>query len=326
MSTSCLLTLNTSQGDEFNIRYHDIGPREHPPRLALVAGLHGNDFNGVFILSRLASFLNSIGTDQQPGKRLLERVLIIPAVNVLGINTYNHNWPFDDTDITRTLPVTDANETTQSIAAAVLSTTCQAFYRIVFYNSNLDIEEMPQVRLYGPNDDERATACLFGLSAVIERPPTRLTSPLVQGWQEYGGESFVIQAGRVGDLQAQHCEKLFRALVAFLDRTSIVEGIRLSEDEDDLHFFGLNQTFAMISPQAGIFVARVDVGRWVQTGDCIGHIYDRFSGDLQVEVRAPYAGLISSLRSRPLVLEGDLVTCIQTLEDHGNNLAWSLDW
>jgi hypothetical protein len=321
MSTSTLLTMTAPLGDSLTIPYHDIGPADHPPRLALVAGLHGNELNGVFVLSRLADFLRRIQTGERRGQVLRERVVLIPAVNVLGVNTCSRVWPFDKIDLNRSFPGDSAGETTQRIAAVVVNVTRPAYYRVDIHSSNTDIEEMPQVRLYEPNDDERASACLFGLPAVIERPvnPT-FTTNLVHTWRQYGGENFAIQCGRAGNLQTLHCEALFRALVAFLDRAGIVDGIELPEDEEHLHYFGLNQSVALMAEQAGFFVSRLEVGRWIQAGDLIGHIYDGFSGEIRAEVHAPAAGLVGSLRRQPLLFEGDLMARILTLTDAGNQI------
>jgi len=320
MNTPTLLNMTAPLRDDFDIPYHDIGSPERMPRLALVAGIHGNELNGVFVLSRLADFLNSIHAGERSGQRLRERVIIIPAVNVLGINTRSRPWPFDKIDINRMFPGRKDGETTQRIADAVLNVTRTAYYRVDIHSSNLDIEEMPQVRLYAPNDDERASACLFGLPAVIERPTTTLFySTLTHAWRQYGGETFVIQSGLAGNLQPAHCETLFRGLIAFLDRTGIVTGLTLAEDEEDLRYFNFDQTFAMLSEHAGFFVSRLEVGRWIQAGDSIGHIYDSFSGEIRTEVRTPVAGLVSSLRRQPLLFEGDLIARILTPSEAGRS-------
>ena len=309
MMMPTLLTMSAPLGDDFEIPFHDLGPSDRTPRLAVVAGLHGDELNGVFVLSRLAAFLKSIAVDgQRSGQRLRERVVIIPAVNAFEFNT--HSRPFGKADNNRRGP---GSYGVERIAAAVLKISQHSYYRIDLRNSNMDLEEMPQVQLFDPNDDERASACLFGLPAVIEQPLDNLeTSTLVHAWRSHGGENFVIQAGQAGNLQPPHCEALFRALVAFLERTGIVEGLSLSEDEDDLHYFGCDQNFNVFAQHAGIFVSRLTVGRWIQAGELIGHIYDGFTGNILTEVIAPVTGLVSSLRRQPLLLEGDLMARIQT--------------
>jgi uncharacterized protein len=311
-----LLQMTAPLREDFAIPCHDLGPPGERPKLAAVAGLHGNELNGIFVLSRLADALRRIAAGHQPGQQLGGRIIIVPAVNVLGVNTRSRRWPFDKTDINRMFPGYDAGETTQRIANAVLQATRSAQYRIDIHSSNLDFEELPQVRLYEPTEDERASAMLFGLPAVIERSTDQVfTSTLGHAWHGCGGENFVIQAGRAGDLQLPHCERLFRALMAFLHHTGIVRGIELAPEDQDAHYFPLGQTFSLISDHAGLFVSHVPVGSWLHAGDLIGQVYDAFLGERRSEVRTPVAGLLSGIRRQPLLYQGDLIARLQTRGD-----------
>jgi len=313
MNAPALLRMTAPLREDFDIPYHDLGHPERAPKLALVAGIHGDELNGVFVLARLANFLTRVAAGAHPGQTLCERVIIIPCVNVLGLNTRSRRWPFDGTDINRMFPGYDAGETTQRIAHAVLELTRPAHYRVDIHSSNLDFEELPQVRLYEPNDVERATAHRFGLPAVIElRMNTVFTSTLGHAWRVCGGENFVLQAGRAGVVQAAHSERLFQALVAFLQRTEILRGAPLSDVDEDVHHFGPRQAVPLISTTAGFFVSRAEVGRWLQAGDVIGLVYDGFDGELRQEVRAPVPGLLSGVRRQPLLFEGDLIARIHS--------------
>lgn len=313
MSTPSLFKMSAPLRDNFDMLYHDIGPQERTPRLALVAGPYGNELNGLFVLTRLADFLNQIYSGQRSGQRLRERVVIIPAVHLAGASILSP----DRSDINYTLPDYETDEIIQRIAAAVLRATRKAYYRVDIHASNL-VEEVPQVRLYEPNDDERASACLFGLPAVIEQPiNTVLSTHWVHTWRQYGGENFVIQGGQAGNLQTVHCEVLFRALVAFLDRTGIVDGLVLSEEEENLRYFGVHQTYTVLSEHSGIFVSRLEIGRWVQAGECLGIIYHGFTGKFRTAINAPVSGLVGSLRRQPLLCAGDFVARILTAEKSG---------
>lgn len=312
-TTPTLLQMTAPLREDFAIPYHEFGPQAARPKLALVAGLHGNELNGIFVLSRLAEYLRRIADGLQGGQELTARVVVVPAVNVLGVNTRSRRWPFDKTDINRMFPGYDLGETTQRIAHAVYEVTRPAHYRIDIHSSNSDFEEVPQVRLYEPSEDERGSAMLFGLPAVIERTTDNVfSSTLGFAWHSGGGENFVIQAGRAGDLQLPHCERLFRALIAFLHHTGIVTGIELADEEQDSHYFPLGQTVPLISEYAGLFVSDVAVGTWLQPGDLIGHVYDAFLGERRAEIRAPLTGLLSGIRRQPLLYEGDLIARLQT--------------
>ena len=282
--------------DNSSIPHHDIGPRERAPRLALVADLQGQELNGMFVLSRLAAFLRDIEAGQRPDLRLRERVLVIPTL--------------DHAPETRGTSAQQAAWLRWAMTEAVAAVTQTAYYRVAIHPSP-DTEEMPQVRLYAPNDDERASACLFGLPAVIERPLEPGDAPaLARAWRQCGGENFVLHAGQAGGLQTAHCESLFRALVAFLDRTGIVGGLRLANENEDLRYFGLQQVFVVQAEQSGIFSCRHEVGRWVRAGEELGQVYDGFTGGERARVTAPVAGLLASLRRQPLLREGDLIAQI----------------
>ncbi len=315
MTTPVLLRMTAPLRDVFDIPYHDVGPAGERPRVALVAGIHGNELNGVFVLARLADLLHAAWRGDHPRYRLRARAVVIPAVNVLGVNIGSRVWPFDRTDINRMFPGNEAGETTQRIAYRVITATRDAYYRVDVHSSSPEFEELPQVRLYEPNDDERASAFLFGLPAIVERPMnTAFASTVGHAWRWHGGESFVLQAGQAGGLQLHHCERLFNALVSFLLRTGVLEGEHSDEDEDT-HLFGLRQTLPLISETAGFFVSHLPVGRWVQPSETIGHVYDAFEGVPLTEVRAPVAGLLSGVRRQPLLCEGDLIARIQTREN-----------
>jgi Predicted deacylase len=323
MNERNLLFMTAPTREDFTIPFHDIGEPGRRPKVAFVAGLRGDELNGVFVLSRLADFLTAVATGKHAHQSLQERVIIIPAVNVLGLNTRSRQWPFDKMDINRMFPGYETGETTQRIAHAVLNATRDAYYRIDVHSANEYFEEMPQVRLYEPHDDERASACLFGLPAVIERPVNKLfTATLAYAWRAFDGENFVIQVGQAGNLQRQHCERLFHALVAFLLHSGILQGAEISEEDEDLHYFGLKQALPLVSSSAGMFVSTLEVGSWLKAGDTIGYVYDSFNGRVLEEVRAPRAGLLTGIRRQPLLFEGDLLARISTLKPllHGHDI------
>ena len=284
-----------------SIPHHDIGPRERAPRLALVADLQGQELNGMFVLSRLAAFLRDIAARQRRDLCLRERVLVIPSIGGAAATAGAQGKSPQQAAWLR-----------WAMVEAVATLTQAAYYRVAIH-PNPDLEEMPQVRLYAPNDDERASACLFGLPAVIERPLEPGDAPaLARAWRRCGGENFALYAGQTGGLQTAHCESLFRALIAFLDRTGIVGGLRLADEEEDLCYFGLRQVFAVPAEQSGIFSSRQEVGRWVQAGEELGQVYDSFTGSERARIVVPVAGLLASLRRQPLLREGDLVARILT--------------
>jgi predicted deacylase len=276
--------------------------------VALVAGLHGDEINGIFILARLADFLNSVEAGKYPELRLVKRVMIIPAVNVLGVNLRTRTWPFDKTDINRMFPGSTSSETTQRIAYAVLEATKRAEYRIDIHTASIDFEEIPQVRLYGPSDAERSTARKFGLPAIMERSLSPVfTTTMMHSWKAWPGESFVLRVGQAGTVQLQHCQRVFRAMVSFLGKVGVLGGVDIALEDEDVCYFDKPSAHRVFAERAGMFVSDRHVGRWVRAGEEVGYIYDSFCGNVIEKVVAPVAGLLSGIRRHPLLFEGDLI-------------------
>ena len=287
--------------DEDWLSCHDIGPWERTPRLALVANLHGNDLNGMFVLSRLAAFLRSVEAGRRRGLQLRERVVVVPAVDGLRASSMQRaaRWARGRRPVSGR--VTDR----------VMEITRTAYYRVEVRAAGCEIEELPQVRLYAPSDDERASACLFGLPAVIEQPmDDEKAGELLRAWRPEGGENFVIHAGQSGNFRTRHCETLFRALAAFLDRIGVIGGLRLVGDEEDLHYFDQRQVCDVRAERSGLFSSVLDVGCWVRVGEALGQIDDSFTGEVQRRITAPVAGLLAGLRRQPLLCEGDMIARI----------------
>jgi predicted deacylase len=294
--------------EDFNIPCHEIGPKSSFPAAAFVAGLHGDEINGVYILARLADFLHAVEAGKYPKLKLLKRVLIIPGVNVLGINTLRRSWPFDSTDLNRMFPGNGVGETTQRIAHAVLEATKKAEYRVDLHSSNLYFEEIPQVRIYDPSPEERQTARMFGLPAIMERSQSPVfTTTLMYAWTFWPGQNFLLQVGQAGSIQLLHCQQVFRGLVGFLGRIGIVEGVDLAEAEEDVLYFTREQSGWVFAERAGMFVSDKQVGRWVGTGQELGYVYDSFNGNVISKVTAPIAGLLTGIRRQPMLFEGDLL-------------------
>jgi predicted deacylase len=311
-----LLLMTAPLRDDFNIPCHEIGPASPRPAAAFVSGLHGDEINGVYILARLADFLQGVEQGRFPKLRLLKRVLIIPAVNVLGINTLRRVWPFDNSDPNRMFPGNQMGETTQRIAYTVLEATKQADYRIDIHSSNLYFEEMPQVRIYDPDDTERQTARLFGLPGIMERSRSPVfTTTLMYAWDFWPGQNFLLQVGQAGAIQLLHCQQVFRGLVGFLGRIGVLEGVELAETEEDALLFTREYSRKVYAERAGMFVSDKQVGRWVGEGQELGYIYDSFNGNVVSKVLAPVSGLLTGIRRQPMLFEGDVLlrVCMKKL-------------
>lgn len=313
MSSRDLVLMTAPLREDFTIPCHEIGPAAGNPAVSFVSGLHGDEINGIYILARLADFLTAVEEGGYPKLRLAQRVLIIPAVNVLGANTLRRAWPFDQSDQNRMFPGNQMGETTQRIAYTVLEATKKSAYRVDLHSSNLYFEELPQVRLYDPTPEERETARLFGLPAIMERSVSPVfTTTLMYSWKYWPGQSFLLQVGQAGSIQLPHCQQVFRGLVSFLGRIGVLEGVEVAEADQEALYFTRECSVRIYADRAGMFVSDKSLGGWVSKGQELGYIYDSFNGNVRTRVTAPAAGLLTGIRRQPMLFEGDLLVRICT--------------
>ena len=268
------------------VPHHVFGPPLGSPRLALVGGFGASDFDGVSVLSRLASFLRRVDASGETGRwRLAAPIIVVPAALELQSTAHRQFG-------------------TAETLAGIEDCTSGALRRIAIRSSDRNLEHLPQVRLETPDEDEREAACLFGLPVVEESGKRRADRSLGSAWRAHGGESFDIVVGRSGQLEPIFCESVFRAILAFMGRVGLLHGVDLAEDETDLHYFEANRLFDLRCGARGLFVTHRNVGEWLQAGDTVGSVYDAFDGDPRHEVCTPVGGLLSALRRQPLVEAG----------------------
>ncbi len=268
--------------EELGLRYHDLGPREKAPAALVLAGAEGCDPSGQFVLSRLADLLRGAAQGSHDKYRLGQRVILVPAVNEPGAGAA-------------------AAEFRTRLAAATAAVRC----RIELLPPRAGCRELPQLHLFGAAQEERESAFLFGLPAIVEQPSEAVPeASLSADWGRALGEDFLLLGGEPGKLDLGLGQSLYQGLLRFCVHRGILEGEAPEGDEDPHLFFGAD-TLILRARCVGLFASHLEVGRWVLSGETLGYLHDPFDGRLLDEIKAPLAGLVSALRLQPMVEEGD---------------------
>jgi len=267
---------------ELMIPHHLIGAGSEPPRVAIVGGWHGEELNGLFVLSRLADLLRRAAAGEHPKYQLRRRVLLVPEL--LGV----------------------ADGPQDSLLQQLTAATLPATFRIELRSNDPDLEHLPHVQLVDSAQEEREGAFLFGLPAIVEQVGSALSGVAVHcpGWKDVYGESYFVHGGQRARLELAHCHSLFQGLLRFLLHRDLLLGEPPAEDEDP-HLFLEGRLVSLEAEAPGLFVSHLNVGRWVLVGETLGHLYDAFDGTLIESLKAPVAGLVSALRRQPMAQVGD---------------------
>ena len=115
------------------------------PRVAVIAGIHGDELEGLYVCHRLAAWLEQLAEAHPHALR--GRVDLIPALNPLGIDTLERFVPVFDADLNRNFPGDAEGLLPQRIAAAAMAALAGAALVIDIHASNIFLREIPQVRI-----------------------------------------------------------------------------------------------------------------------------------------------------------------------------------
>jgi predicted deacylase len=69
------------------------------PKVAVLAGVHGNELEGLYVCHRLAAWLEDLASSHP--EAFLGQVELVPAMNPLGLDTLQRLVPVYETDLNR---------------------------------------------------------------------------------------------------------------------------------------------------------------------------------------------------------------------------------
>jgi predicted deacylase len=270
---------------------------EDGPVLALMAGMHGDEINGMEIVRRIL----------EKGLHQTKRgtVICMPIVNMYGFLNYSRDVP-DGKDINRSFPGTKGGSLASRVAYHVTHSILPAIdVGIDFHTGGAMRANYPQVRAVLKDEDNWNLAQAFHAPFTIDSSfrPNSLRKEAASVGKKIivyeGGESLrfdqhAISIGIEGALR----------LMKYLGMND--EAPTASEPNKIIWSTGWIR-----ATTAGLFRSNVNCGQHVQKGDWVGNITDPF-GEFESKIIAPETGYIIGLNNIPVVNAGDALMHIGT--------------
>ena len=100
MQTQSILSFKSPLGPPVEIFKHIFPAKSDKPRVSFVAGIHGDELEGLYICHRLLRFL--IDLEISTPEAIQGGINIYPAVNPQALENATRLWPFFCRDINRT--------------------------------------------------------------------------------------------------------------------------------------------------------------------------------------------------------------------------------
>ena len=269
------------------------------PRLAVVAGVHGDEADGI---AAALALWEKLSTD------FIGRVTIIPVANPMAFAAGRRRSPIDDIDLNRVCPGRLDGSVTERLAAALSTLVCRnadflftlhGWYSSGYAHPHVEFDLAP-----GPTQDASRHACIaagYDLIVAAEWPAGLLPKAAVNAGipameSEIGGQG-VSHAENVGYLIAR-----IRMLMAHLGMTSDPEPNRMPR-----------QTYRhcyIAAPLGGLLRITTRLGQSVRTGDELGQISDLW-GRTTAVIMAPEDGvLVTERRTQSVGVDDNLFTIL----------------
>lgn len=286
-----------------------IGPEGARPRVGILAGIHGDEWNGPYLAYLLGRRLAAAAE----GGRLAGEVVVIPAGNPLGTNLRDRFWPFDGMDLNRLFPGYAEGETGQRIAAAIFEAMRDVDYCLDLHTGSEQVREIPQVRLFEASHAFVDLARSFGFDFVWKRATV---TPLVRTLFSYqigslGIPTFVVVCGTALRLDRGLVARALEGIWSFLERIEVVRPAEEGGPPRAGRVWEEHEVGRVVAEAAGFFLPERALGDEVAEGDSLGVLFDPIvPDDPPRPVRAAWAGRIVTMRVAPLVYEGMLLARI----------------
>lgn len=263
--------------------------KEEGPTLLLLAGMHGDEINGVEIIRKM------IANSQLMPKK--GSVIAISLFNIYGFLNFSRQVP-DGKDVNRSFP----GNPNGSLASRMVYKFMQEVFPVVdfgidFHTGGASINNFPQVR------------CTFDLPMNLElakafSPQFIINSKLRdksfrKEAHKYGKSIIVYEGGESQRLNAMPVNEGIKGTLRVMRHLGMIDTVQPK-----------NETFVIASSSwvrakfAGMFRATVINGVLVKKGEVLGSITDPY-GEFEEKIKAPETGHIIAINNQPIVNQGD---------------------
>lgn len=305
---------------------HDFGVIPSPlitmtrgdgPTVLLIAGTHGDEYEGQVILRRLVHEL--------PLEEVTGRLIILPALNVPAVQAGRRVSPVDSGNLNRTYPGDSNGTPTEQIAHAVTTELLpKADVVLDLHSGGSQTVYLPSTFVYSsaePNAmaEKRRLTELMGLPWAIQVPERFEPRSLSTAADDIGIPMISTEMGGGGMLDRPTTDTAYTGLKRLLAAKSAISTSGIAPPVQPTKWITLEDDSAIRTPARGLFSPTVDLGDDVFTGDVIGYVYTIEDASAPpVPVRSHREGVVSLIRRPPVIDYGAFLFGIGTPLNAGN--------
>jgi len=268
------------------------------PKALLIAGVHGDEFEGVAALQDLARVLDPAG---------LKGILtIVPVANPLAFHAGTRRSPADLADLNRSFP----GEPDGTISARLAY---RLFHEVVLGNdillslhgwsSHSVVVPYAEYPLGNSEAAQRSCAAAHALGMEYLHPYEWPKGVLGEAALKHGVAAVETEVGGMGTVTSEGQQETMRLIHRFLAHLGMLEPDRAASPAQTTKSKIVDHVDC-VANHAGLFRSRVHLGETVQAGAVLGTVHG-LGGECLEEVQAPRRSMLAILRRMASVQPGD---------------------
>lgn len=264
--------------------------QEDGPVLALTAGMHGDEINGMEIVRRILD-----GGLHHPKRGT---VVCMPIVNIYGFLNYSRDVP-DGKDINRSFPGSKNGSLASRVAYHLMKEVIPFIdYGIDFHTGGAMRANYPQVRAVLRDEKNQELANAFCAPFTLDAPyrPNSLRREAAK----LGKNIIVYEGGESLRFDQHAIEEGIAGTLRLMKHLGMIDWSSDVKEPNRIIW----STSWIRAKHAGLFQSNVSCGRMVHKGEWVGTITDPF-GEFKEQVIAPETGYLIGLNNIPVVNAGD---------------------
>jgi predicted deacylase len=290
-------------GDGVQLEVVEFNGNRSGRTVALIAGVHGDEEDGVLALRRIAAWLDR--------KAVRGTVRIVSVANPPAYAAIRRESPLDGLNLARVFPGRPDGSVTERLAHLITHEVIAGSDLLLdLHSASRSNSLMPWCGYFALGkacDALSGTyARAFGVGLIWAHSNFALGRS-VSAARHLDVPAIYVEASGRGEVRGVDADLYFDGIVRVLALAGNIEHEQPPHSEVDLICGDIDAP--SVAENAGLFVTRIDPGAIVSAGQMLGEIYDE-TGRLVSTARAAASGLLVSLRREARIAIGDRIATI----------------